>query len=261
MESFINIMPCLDIRAGRVVKGIQFDDLIDAGDPVTKAVGYEADGADELGFLDISVAMDGTKPNFALLREVTAAVKLPVTMGGGLRSREDVASALAAGAAKVSLATAAFRQPDLVAQLVAEFGREKIVVALDAQYNPQMPSAREVYVGGGKIPTGADAVEFARRMADAGASSFLPTSIPADGSKQGYDVELIRAIADATQRPVIASGGAGLLVHFREAVKQGHASTLLLAGALHFGVFNIPQIKRYLAAENIAVRQPPNPGF
>ena len=259
MKNTVSIMPCLDIRRGRVVKGIHFSDIIDVGDPVERAVNYEADGADELGFLDIAAAMEQSRPDFDLVRQVTDAVKIPLTLGGGIQSLADVEAARTAGAVKVSLSTWAFRNPALVKEAVARFGREAIVVAIDANRNAKLPSRREVFVDGGQTPTGVDAVEFARKMADLGAGTLLLTSIVADGAKRGYDLDLIRSVTLTTKVPVVASGGAGKLVHFLEAVKEGHASTLLAASVFHFGIFTVRQIKTYLMGQHVAVRQPPVP--
>ena len=247
------------MRNGRVVKGIHFVDLVDAGDPVACAKAYEADGADELGFLDIDATIDKRRTMFDVLKQVTAAVKIPVTVGGGIRSMADVESALAAGARKISIASAAFRQPAFVAEAVRKFGGAAIVVAIDADRNAKLPSKREVFIDGGRTATGVDAVEFAKKMADLGAGTMLPTSKLGDGSKRGYDLELIRGIADATKLPTVASGGAGKLIHFLEAVKEGHASTLLAASVFHFGTFTVCQVKAYLVQQKVGVHNPPIP--
>jgi imidazole glycerol-phosphate synthase subunit HisF len=257
MKKFVCIMPCLDIRAGRVVKGIHFADLIDAGDPVVLATTYEAAGADGLGFLDIDATLDKRKAAFDLLRRVTSAVKIPVTVGGGIRSLADVEIALAAGAKKVSICSAAFRDPAFVAAAVKQFGGKVIEVAIDADRNAKLPSHREVYIDGGHTPTGVDAVEFAKQLADLGVGSLLPTSKPGDGTKRGYDLDLIRGIAEATRLPTVASGGAGKLIHFLEAVREGHASTLLAASVFHFGIFTVMQVKAYLTSQGVAIHNPP----
>lgn len=259
MKKIVNIMPCLDIRGGQVVKGIHFVDLIDVGDPVACATAYEAAGADELGFLDITATVEKRRTVFDVLRRVTAAVKIPVTVGGGIRALADVEAALAAGAAKVSISSAAFRDPAFVAQAVKEFGGKRIVVAIDADRNAKLPSKREVYIDGGRTRTGVDAVEFAKQMADLGAGEMLPTSKLGDGAKRGYDLDLTRGIADATKLPTVASGGAGKLIHFLEAVKEGHASTLLAASVFHFGIFSVKQVKSYLTGQGVAVHRPPVP--
>lgn len=261
MKQAVNIMPCLDMRNGRVVKGIHFVDLVDAGDPVACATAYEADGADELGFLDITATVEQRRTTFDALRRVTAAVKIPVTVGGGIRTLADVESALAAGAKKVSISSAAFRNPSFVAEAVNTFGGKSIVAAIDVDRNGKLPSEREVYIDGGRTATGVDAVEFAKKMAGLGVGEILPTSKLGDGSKRGYDLELIRAIADATKLPTVASGGAGKLIHFLEAVREGHASTLLAASVFHFGIFTVRQVKAYLATQKVAVHNPPVPKF
>ena len=254
----VHIMPCLDIRDGRVVKGIHFVDLIDAGDPVACAQAYEASGADALGFLDITATVENRRTVFEVLRRVTSAVKIPVTLGGGIRCLGDVEAALAAGANKVSISSAAFRDPAFVAEAVKRFGGATIVAAIDADKNEKLPSHREVYIDGGRTPTGVDAVEFAQRMADLGVGEMLPTSKIGDGSKRGYDLELIRGIADATKVPTVASGGAGKLIHFLEAVTEGHARTLLAASVFHFGAFTVQQVKAYLVREGVRVCHPPD---
>ena len=259
MKRTVNIMPCLDMREGRVVKGIHFVDLVDAGDPVACAAAYEADGADELGFLDITATVEKRRTTFDVLQRVTAAVKIPVTVGGGIRTLADVEATLAAGAKKVSISSAAFRDPAFVAEAVKHFGGAAIVAAIDADRNPRLPSKREVYVDGGRTPTGADAVEFAKKLADLGVGEMLPTSKMGDGAKRGYDLELIRAIADATKLPTVASGGAGKLIHFLEAVKEGHASTLLAASVFHFGTFTVRQVKAYLVGQKVGIHNPPIP--
>ena len=257
MNDTISIMPCLDILGGRVVKGLHFADLIDAGDPVALAAAYEESGADRLGFMDIGATAEERPPAFDLLRAVAGAVILPVTAGGGIRNLGDVEAALAAGAAKVSIASAAFRDPGFVAEAVRAFGSARIALALDADRSESLPSQREVYVDGGRTPTGVDAIEFAKRMADAGVGEIIPTSKMADGAKRGYDLDLIRGVAEATGLPTVASGGAGKLVHFLEAVREGHAGTLLAASVFHFGAFTVRQIKVYLAGQGIGVRNPP----
>ena len=250
----VSIMPCLDIRGGRVVKGVHFVDIRDAGDPVECARSYEAAGADELGFLDITATVEGRRTLFDVLARVTGAVKVPVTVGGGIKSVADVESALKAGAAKVSISSAAFRNPGFVAEAVKEFGGNRVVIAIDADVNESLPSKREVYVDGGRTATGADAVEFAQRMAGIGAGTMLPTSKLGDGTKKGYDLELTRGIADGTHLPTVASGGAGTLEDFLKGVTEGHASVLLAASVFHFGIFRVGEVKEYLKAHGIPVR-------
>lgn len=258
MKKTIQIMPCLDIQGGRVVKGIHFVDLIDAGDPVACAKAYEESGADVLGFLDITATIEKRRTVFDVLQRVTEVVQIPVVVGGGIQTLADIEAALAAGAAKVSISSAAFRDRDFVAAAVKQFGGQTIVLAIDADRNDRLPSRREVFIDGGRTPTGMDAVEFAKQMAGVGVGEMLPTSKVGDGAKRGYDLDLIRAIVDATQLPTVASGGAGKLVHFVEAVKEGHASTLLAASVFHFGTFTVQQVKAYLAGNGVAVRNPPS---
>ena len=249
----VKIMPCLDMREGRVVKGVHFVELRDAGDPVEAAAAYAADGADELGFLDITATVEKRRTMFDVLEKVTQAVDIPVTVGGGIKSREDVELALASGASCASISSAAFRDRDMVKESVERFGADKIVVAIDADANEKCPSGREVYIDGGRTPTGKDAVEFAKEMAALGVGQLLPTSKATDGTKDGYDLQLTRAIADATGLPVIASGGAGTLEHFYEAVDQGHASTILAASVFHFGILTVSQVKKYLKERGVPV--------
>lgn len=249
----IRIMPCLDIKNGRVVKGVKFVDLKDAGDPVEAAAAYAEGGADELAFLDITATVEKRVPIFEVLRKVTAAVKIPVTVGGGIKTIGDVGKAFESGAAAVSISSAAFRAPDFVRDAVVMCGGGKIVVAIDTDTNESLPSRREVIIDGGRTRTGKDAVEFSVEMRDRGVGSILATSKTADGSKNGYDVEGLRRIAEATGLPVIASGGAGALEHFLAAVTEGKASVLLAASVFHFGVFTIRQVKEYLSDNGVRV--------
>ena len=256
MKKMISLMPCLDMRNGRVVKGIHFGDMIDVGDPVEFAVAYEASGADGLGFLDIAATGEKRPAMIDVLGRVAAAVKIPVTAGGGVQTLADVEAAMAAGAKKVAICSAAVRDPEFVAAAVARFGSKSIVVAIDADRSAKLSSHREVVIDGGQTKTGLDAVEFAKRMADLGVGEILPTSKMGDGAKRGYDLDLIRGIADATKLPTAASGGAGKLIHFLEAVKEGHASTLLAASVFHFGTFTVQQVKAYLTGQGVAVHNP-----
>ena len=249
----IRIIPCLDMREGRVVKGVHFVDIRDAGDPVEAARAYSQGGADEIAFLDITATVEKRRTMFDVLRKVTAAVDVPVTVGGGIKSCEDIESAMEAGASCVSISSAAYRDPDMVKAAVDRFGAGRVLVAIDADKNDSCPSAREVYIDGGRTATGKDAVEFAREMARLGVGQILPTSKATDGVKDGYDNHLTRAIADATGLPVIASGGAGKLEHFVEAVTEGHAQALLAASVFHFGAFTIRQVKEYLRDNGLPV--------
>jgi len=257
MKKTVSLMPCLDIRKGRVVKGIHFVDLVDAGDPIVLAQRYEADGADELGFFDIAATREKRRTAFDVLCRVAEAVKIPVMVGGGLQTVAEIEEALEAGAQTIGLTTAAFLNPALVEEAVKQFGSQVIGVAMDAEHNPKMPSEREIYIEGGTKATGVDALEFAKRMAGLGIGRLMPNSKPGDGVRRGYDLELIRGVADGTQLPTVASGGAGKLIHFLEAVKEGHASVLLAASVFHFNLFTVRQVKAYLASQGVTVRNPP----
>jgi len=252
------IIPCLDVTAGRVVKGVRFRELRDAGDPVACAQAYDEQGADELTFLDITASSD----HRAIMRDVVAATAeqcfMPLTVGGGLRSVEDIHAMLSAGADKVSLNTAALQNPDLVRLAAQRFGNQCIVVAIDAKRDPGPEPRWRVYTHGGRNPTELDAVSWARQVVSLGAGEILLTSMDRDGTQAGYDIELTRRVADAVEVPVIASGGAGKLEHFVDVLDQGHASAVLAASLFHFGTFTIPQVKVFLAGRGIPVRMPPN---
>ena len=250
----VRVIPCLDMKDGRVVKGVHFVNLKDAADPVEAARAYSDGGADEIAFLDITATVEKRRTMFDVLKKVTAVVDVPVTCGGGIRSCNDIKQALKSGASCVSISTAAYRNPDMVKDAVKRFGSEKIVVAIDADVNESCPCGREVYIDGGRTATGRDVVEFAREMADIGVGQILPTSRTADGTKAGYDLQLTRTIADATGLPVIASGGAGKLEHFYEAVVEGHAQAVLGASVFHFGIFTVRQVKEYLHKRGVKVR-------
>ena len=250
----IHVIPCLAMKDGRVVKGVHFVELRDAADPVEAARAYCEGGADEIAFLDITATVEKRRSMFDVLRRVSQAVTVPLTMGGGIRSCKDVEEALLSGAASVSISSAAYRDPVFVAEAVKRFGPKRIVIAIDADVNERLPSKREVYIDGGRTATGKDAAEFAREMAGLGVGRVLPTSKAADGVRTGYDLVLTRAVADASGLPVIASGGAGALEHFRDAVTQGHAQAVLAASVFHFGAFTVRQVKEYLRSQGIAVR-------
>lgn len=249
----VRIIPCLDMKDGRVVKGVHFVDLKDAADPVEAAKAYSDGGADEIAFLDITATVEGRRTMFDILKKVTAVVNVPVTVGGGIKSLEDIEEALNCGVSCVSISSAAYRDPNMVKEAVERFGAEKIVIAIDVDTKEDCPSGREVYIDGGRTATGKDAVEFAREMAGIGVGQILPTSKTADGTLDGYDIELTRAIADETKLPIIASGGAGKLEHFYEAVSEGHASAVLAASVFHFGTFTVAQVKEYLKERGVAV--------
>ncbi len=250
------IIPCLDITAGRVVKGVRFVQLRDAGDPVAVAQAYEAQGADELAFLDITASSDGRDTLVEVVRAVARQVFMPLTVGGGLRSPADIRRMLQAGADKVSLNTAALLAPDLIDAAARQFGSQCVVLAIDARRNPAGRPGWTVFTHGGRNPTPRDAVAWAREGVRRGAGEILLTSMDRDGTKDGYDLELTRAVADAVPVPVIASGGVGTLDHLRAGIADGHADAVLAASIFHFGEFTIPAAKAYLAQHGIEVRTP-----
>ncbi len=246
------IIPCLDVKDGRVVKGVNFVDLRDAGDPVEQARVYDAAGADELCFLDITASHEKRDIILDVVARTAEVCFMPLTVGGGVRTLEDIRRLLLAGADKVSINTAAVDRPDFVREAAEKFGTQCIVVAVDAKRSG--PGHFEVYVHGGRTPTGLDAIDWSRRMTDLGAGEILLTSMDRDGTKQGYDVDLTRRIADAVGVPVIASGGVGTLEHLVEGVREGHASALLAASIFHFGTYSIAEAKHYLAKAGVPVR-------
>ena len=253
------IIPCLDIKDGRVVKGVNFVNLRDAGDPVEQARIYDQAGADELVFLDITATSDARQTVAELARRVADEVFIPFTIGGGLRTLDDIRTLLRAGADKVSLNSAAVRQPDLITQGAELAGSQAIVVAIDAKRNQQSAISDqqlswEVYVAGGRTPTGRNVLEWAREAEQRGAGEILLTSMDADGTKNGFDLELTRAVAEAVNIPVIASGGAGRLEHFLEAVTIGKAEAALAASLFHYNELTIADVKDYLAANGVPVR-------
>jgi len=249
----IRVIPCLDMKEGRVVKGVHFVELRDAADPVEAARAYSEGGADEIAFLDITATVEKRETTFDVLAKVAEAVEVPLVLGGGIKSCEDVEKGLAAGASCISISSAAYRDPEMVAEAVRRFGSEKILVAIDVDANDGCASGREVYIDGGRTATGKDALEFAKEMAALGVGQLLPTSRATDGVREGYDLEITRAIADETGLPVIASGGAGTLEHFYEAVAQGHAQAVLAASVFHFGTFTVKQVKEHLKERGVAV--------
>ena len=246
------IIPCLDVADGRVVKGVNFVDLRDAGDPVEAARAYDAAGADELCFLDIHATHENRGTMFDLVTRTAEACFMPLTVGGGVRSHRDVRALLLAGADKVSFNSAAVADPDVVAEAAARFGSQCIVVAIDAR--TVAPGRWEIFTHGGRRATGVDAVEFARRVEERGAGEILLTSMDRDGTRDGFNIPLTRAVADAVGIPVIASGGVGRLDHLVEGVTGGHAAAVLAASVFHFGTFTIGQAKAHMAAAGIAVR-------
>jgi cyclase len=260
------VIPCLDVRDGRVVKGVNFVQLVDAGDPVEQARIYDQAGADELCFLDITASHEERDVILDVVARTAEVCFMPLTVGGGVRNLEHIRQLLLAGADKVSINTAAVETPELVRQAAAKFGSQCIVVALDAK---ELGDAKEsgdakgsgagdyrLYTHGGRKPTGLDAVDFARRMAALGAGEILLTSMDRDGTRRGYDVALTRAVADAVPVPVIASGGVGTLDHLVDGVRDGHASAVLAASIFHFGQHSIAEAKAHMAAKGIAVRYP-----
>jgi imidazole glycerol-phosphate synthase subunit HisF len=252
----IRIIPCLDVKDGRVVKGVQFVDLIDAGDPVESAKAYDAAGADELCFLDITASIENRGTILDVVRRTAEACFMPVTVGGGVRQVEDVRALMLAGADKVSINTAAVHDRSIVARAAEKFGSQAIVVAVDAKRvsQPGEPDRWEIFTHGGRKPTGLDAIAYAQEVATLGAGELLLTSMDRDGTKAGFDLKLTRAIADAVSIPVVASGGVGTLNHFVDGVREGHASAVLAASVFHFGTFTIGEVKQHMAQAGVAVR-------
>ena len=245
------VIPCLDVTAGRVVKGVNFVKLRDAGDPVEIAARYDAEGADELAFLDITASSDQRDIILHVIEAVAAKVFIPLTVGGGVRRLEDVRRLLNAGADKVSINTSAVQNPDLVREASSIVGNQCIVVAIDAKKKAER---WEVFTHGGRNPTGLDAVDWARRMVQAGAGEILLTSMDRDGTRDGFDLALTRAVSDAVSVPVIASGGVGTREHLAEGVLEGHASAVLAASVFHFGDFTVQESKQYMKSRGIEVR-------
>jgi len=250
------IIPCLDVKDGRVVKGVNFVDLIDAGDPVEAAAAYDAAGADELCFLDITASSDNRETIFDIVERTAERCFMPLTVGGGVRTVEDIRRLLTAGADKVSINTAAVNRRAFVGEGADKFGAQCIVVAIDAKKVSAAGEADrwEIFTHGGRKPTGIDAIDYAREVVELGAGEILLTSMDRDGTKAGFDIALTRAIADAVTVPVIASGGVGNLDHLVDGVKEGHASAVLAASIFHFGTYTIGEAKRHMAAAGISVR-------
>jgi cyclase len=252
MSVLKRVIPCLDVDKGRVVKGTNFVGLRDAGDPVELAERYDAEGADELVFLDITASHEQRDTIVRLARSTADNVFIPFTIGGGIRSREDAQAVLDAGADKVSVNSAAVRRPELVEELADTFGAQCVVVAIDAKRTSE--AGYEVFLNGGRVATGNDAVEWAREAAERGAGEILLTSMDRDGTKDGYDIELTRAVADAVDIPVIASGGAGRLEHLSEAISRAHADAVLCASIFHYGEYRVREAKEHMRAAGIPVR-------
>lgn len=253
MNNNIRIMPCLDMQNGRVVKGVHFVDIQDAGDPVECAKAYCEAGADELAMLDITATIENRNTMIDVVRRVAGVVTIPFTVGGGISDVKSAEAVLRAGADKISTSSAVFRKPELIGEMVKAFGPEKVTVAIDVDKNSSLPSGYEVYIDGGRTATGVDAVEWAKRAEGYGVQFILPTSKAGDGAQTGYDLPVIRAIKNAVKAEVVASGGAGKLEHFPEAVKAG-ATILLAASVFHFGLIRIPDLKRYLINLEINVK-------
>jgi imidazole glycerol-phosphate synthase subunit HisF len=249
----VKIMPCLDIKNGRVVKGIHFADLRDAGDPAGNAAFYQQEGADELAMLDIAATIENRKTRIEWVRNVASITHMPLTVGGGISDLADVEQLLEAGAANVSMNSAAVLRPALIDEAAKKFGSSCITVAIDARRNQAMPSGFELVISGGTKPIGKDAVEWAKQCENLGAGVILPTSMDSDGTQAGYDLIFTRAIADVVGLPVVASGGAGKVQDFSEAAIQGKASVLLAASVFHFRILSIRQVKEYLRDQGIPV--------
>ena len=248
----MRVIPCLDVKDGRVVKGVNFVDLVDAGDPVAQAQVYDAAGADELCFLDITASHEERDTLYDVVARTAEHCFMPLTVGGGVRTNEDVRKLLLAGADKVSINTAAVKRPEFVAEAATKFGSQCIVVAIDAKSVAE--DKFEIFTHGGREPTGIDAVEWAQRMEAAGAGEILLTSMDRDGTKQGFNIPLTRAVADAVDIPVIASGGVGTLDHMVEGITEGHATAVLAASIFHFGTYSIAETKAHMAAAGVPVR-------
>jgi cyclase len=252
MGTRIKIMPCLDMQDGRVVKGVHFINIRDAGDPVECAKAYCEAGADELAMLDITATVEGRTTMLDVVGRVAEVTTIPFTVGGGISDLASAVAVIKAGADKVSTSSAAFRNPQVIADMVKELGSEKVTVAIDVDRNDGIPSGYEVYIDGGRTATGADAVEWAKRVDSFGVGTILPTSKATDGAKTGYDLPLIGKIAQVVSVPVVASGGAGTMEHFYDAAQAG-ATVLLAASVFHFGMIRIPELKAYLRGRGLEV--------
>ena len=249
----IRIIPCLDVNNGRVVKGVNFVNLTDAGDPIEIAAAYDEAGADELVFLDITASSDGRKTVLDMVRKVAERVFIPFTVGGGIRTVDDFKEILREGADKISVNSAAIKRPELIKEAAEKFGSQCVVVAIDAKRREPF-DGWNIYLNGGRVDTGIDAIEWAKKAESLGAGEILLTSMDCDGTKNGYDIELTRQISEAVSIPVIASGGAGKLEHFKDAVTDGKADAVLAASLFHFKELEIKEVKEYLKEEGISVR-------
>lgn len=249
----IRVIPCLDVNNGRVVKGVNFIDLKDAGDPVETAAAYDKAGADEVVFLDITASSDGRNTVVDMVREVAKKLFIPFTVGGGIRSVEDFRALLREGADKIAVNSAAIKRPELIREAAEKFGSQCVVLAIDAKRRTD-GNGWTIYLNGGRVDTGMDAIEWAKKGESLGAGEILLTSMDCDGTKAGFDIELTRAVSDAVGIPVIASGGAGTLEHFSDAVLSGHADAVLAASLFHFGELEINEVKRHMESKGIEVR-------
>lgn len=249
----VKIMPCLDMKDGRVVKGIHFIDLKDAGDPVENAAFYQSEGADELAMLDIAATLENRKTRLEWVKNVSSVIDIPLTVGGGISSLEDIEMVLEAGADKISMNSAAVKNPELIKLAAKKIGSQRITIAIDAERNAEMPSGFELVVSGGTKAVEKDAIAWAKECEKLGASIILPTSMDGDGTQTGYDLEFTRAVSDAVNLPVVASGGAGKLQHFYDGVVKGNAQILLAASVFHYRILSIKQIKEYLLEKGIQV--------
>jgi cyclase len=249
----VRIMPCLDMKDGRVVKGIHFTDLQDAGDPVVNASFYQEEGADELAMLDIAATLESRRTRLEWVKNVSAVISIPLTVGGGITTPEDMEQLFEAGASRVSVNSAAVKRPELIDEAARRFGSERITVAVDARRNPAVTSGFELVISGGTEAVGIDAVEWALQCQDRGAGVILPTSMDGDGTQAGYDIPFTRAVSNAVTIPVVASGGAGKLEDFHEAVRDGGASILLAASVFHYRILRISEVKAYLKERGIEV--------
>ena len=249
----VKIIPCLDMKDGRVVKGVHFINLRDAGDPVENASFYQKEGADELAMLDIAATVEGRKTRLSWVEQVSNVIDIPLVVGGGISTLADMEALFDSGADKISVNSAVVARPQLVRETSERFGKEKVIVAVDGRRNEKMPSGFEVVVSGGQKPVGKDAVEWARQCEALGVGEILPTSMDGDGTLAGYDIPFTKAIAEAVLVPVIASGGAGTLEHFYQGVVEGKAKALLAASVFHFRTFTVGQVKEYLSEKGIEV--------
>jgi cyclase len=250
---YIKIIPCLDVKDGRLVKGVNFVDMMDVGDPAENGAAYSEAGADELVFLDITATIEKRKTMLDAIKRTVERISIPLTVGGGIGSIEDIQRLMDIGVSKVSINSAAVKNPEFVREAAEKFGSDRIVIAIDTRASSDLPSGFEVMVNGGNKPTGIDAVEWAKKVEELGAGAILPTSMDADGTQAGYDIPMTRAIADAVNLPVIASGGAGTLEHLHEAVVDGKADAVLVASIAHFGTYSIKEMKEYLSEKGIPV--------